>query len=188
MADRTRIEVCTAVWNDVEALFGPAGASNGCWCQYWLLGAEYHRRDRAENRRDLARQVQAGNAGLLAYRDGAAVGWARFTPRSELAWLTGRFGKYDFGEGDPWSLSCFFVRRNARGAGVMSALIEFAVRFGRDNDVAVEGYPIDPAVERSSRNRFTGVLPVFLRAGFVEHGRLAPDRVVVRREATQVNR
>lgn len=182
MADRTRTEVRTALWSDVDELFGPAGASNGCWCQYWLLGAEYHRRDRAENRRDLAEQVQAGNAGLLAYRDGVAVGWARFTRRSELAWLTDRFGKYDFGGGDPWSLSCFFVARNSRGAGVMRALIEFAVRWSRDHHVAIEGYPVDPTVERSTRNRFTGVLPTFLRAGFVECGRLTADRVVVRRD------
>src|SRR6478736_8279201 len=78
-------------WPDLAALFGPAGADNGCWCQYWLIGAEYHRRDRADNRRDLEAQARAEDAGLLAYRDGLPVGWARLTPRSELAWLTSRF-------------------------------------------------------------------------------------------------
>ena len=24
-------------WNDLEALFGPHGASGGCWCMYWRL-------------------------------------------------------------------------------------------------------------------------------------------------------
>lgn len=167
-------------WSDIEQLFGRGGASNGCWCQYWLLGADYHRRDRAENRRDLAGQLRAGHAGLLAYRDGAAVGWARFTPRSELAYLAARFALYDFGDGDPWSLSCLFVARQARGEGVMRALVEFAAQWGRDHDVPVEGYPIDPAIAGATRNRFPGVLPTFLAAGFVERGRLAKDRVVVK--------
>jgi hypothetical protein len=47
-------------WHDVERLFGRGGASNGCWCQYWIRGAEYARRDRAQNQRDLARQISGG--------------------------------------------------------------------------------------------------------------------------------
>ncbi|MDQ2849076.1 MAG: GNAT family N-acetyltransferase [Actinomycetota bacterium] len=172
--------VTESAWSDIEQLFGRGGASNGCWCQYWLLGADYHRRVRAENRRALAAQVRAGQAGLLAYRDGAAVGWARFTPRSELAYLTTRFASYDFGDGDPWSLSCFFVASQARGDGVMRTLVDFAAQWGRDQHTAVEGYPIDPAIAGATQNRFPGVLPTFLAAGFVEDGRLAKDRAVVK--------
>lgn len=168
-------------WDDVERLFGRAGASNGCWCQYWLLGPGYHRRDRAGNRLDLATQVDSGRAGLIAYRNGEPVGWARLTPRSELSWLTQRFPRYDFGENDPWALSCFFTARAARGTGVMAALVDFTTQWCSDRDAAVEAYPIDPDVERATRNRFPGVLPVFLRAGFTEVGRLATDRSVARK-------
>ena len=75
--------------------------------------------EKAQTQRDLAQQVREANAGLVAYRDGTAVGWARFTPRSELDWLLDRFPKYDFAQQDAWSLSCFFVARQARGDGVM---------------------------------------------------------------------
>jgi GNAT superfamily N-acetyltransferase len=153
-----------------------AGASTGSWGR--ITTAETALR----TGRALAEQVQDGRAGLLAYRGDVAVGWARFTPRSELEWLTTRFAKYDFGAGDPWSLSCFFVASHARGEGVMTALVDFVARWGRDHDVAVEGYPIDPTVDHATRNRFPGVLSTFLRAGFVEQGRLARDRVVVRSE------
>ena len=184
MSGRAACDVLPATsdsWVDVEQLFGRAGASNGCWCQYWLLGPGYHRRDRSENQLDLARQVQQDRAGLLAYREGSPVGWARFTPRSELGWLTSRFPGYDFGVDDPWVLSCFFVARSARGTGVMSALVNRAAQWAGDRGATVEAYPIDPSVEGATRNSFPGVRSTFLRAGFTEHGRLAKDRVVVRR-------
>ncbi len=181
-------------WTDLEGLFGRAGASNGCWCQYWLLGPGYHRRDRAANRDDLADQVAAGQAGLLArrrsaHRPGArpgaqaqldTVGWARFGPRSELDYLTGRFTNYDFGDDDPRVLSCFYVGSRHRGSGVLRSLIRFAVDWGRVNRVPVEGYPIDAEVPGATRNRFPGILRPFLDAGFTERGRLARDRAVVR--------
>lgn len=166
-------------WHDVERLFGRAGASNGCWCQYWLLGPEYARRDRSQNQGDLRRQIRAGGAGLVAYRDGEAVGWARFTPRTELPWLLSRFSTYDFEPEGAWSLSCFFVARRARGEGVMTRLIEFAARWGRDHETVIEGYPIDTSVRGATRNTFPGTLEAFTAAGFTEQGRLAEDRVVV---------
>jgi GNAT superfamily N-acetyltransferase len=182
MSGPAPIEVVNAdadAWHDVERLFGRAGASNGCWCQYWILGAEYARRDRAQNQRDLARQIRGSGAGLVAYRDGEAVGWARFTPRTELDWLLSRFSTYDFGRADAWSLSCFFVARRARGEGVMTHLVEFAARWGRDHDTLIEGYPIDTGVDGATRNTFPGTLQVFVAAGFTERGRLAADRAVV---------
>jgi GNAT superfamily N-acetyltransferase len=176
------IEVMKATadaWSDVEQLFGRAGASNGCWCQYWLLGADYTRRDRMQNQRDLQGQVHHGGAGLMAYRDGEPVGWARFTPRADLDWLLDRFAKYDFGSNDAWSLSCFFIARRARGQGVMTKLIDYATGWGHDHDTVIEGYPIDAAVDGATRNTFPGILQTFLNAGFSEQGRLARDRAVV---------
>ncbi|MGO4592205.1 GNAT family N-acetyltransferase [Leifsonia sp. 2TAF2] len=169
-------------WDEVRRLFGRAGAENGCWCQYWLLGPEYHRRDRSRNAEDLEAQVRSDRAGLLALRGDEPVGWARLTPRSELAYLTDRFARFDFPEGDPLSLTCFFIRRDARGAGVMAALIAGAKREARKHGRPVEAYPVDPDAPGATKNRFPGVLPTFLEAGFQEVGRLAPDRVVVRAE------
>ena len=179
MADIVVEPVDAERWPDLETLFGRAGADNGCWCLYWLLGAAYHRRDRAQNRQDLSAQVVAARAGLLAYRDGHPVGWARLTPRSELAWLTARFAAFDFGRDDAWALPCFFIARGARGSGVMRSLIRSAADWGRSSGVPIEGYPVDADASGATRNRFTGVLSAFLDEGFGVAGRLSDDRVVV---------
>jgi GNAT superfamily N-acetyltransferase len=171
-------------WEDLCGLFGRAGASNGCWCQYWLLGADYHRRDRTINKDSLRRECAHGRApgpGLIAYRDRHAVGWARLSPRSELGWLNQRFAGRLPDSDDPWSLSCFYVPNRYRGAGVMTALISAAVTAAREAGVTIEAYPVDSTIEGATRNRFTGVLDPFLRAGFIELVRLTPDRALVRR-------
>ena len=176
------IEVMTADannWHDVEQLFGRAGASNGCWCQYWILGADYTRRERSQNMHDLAEQVDSSHAGLVAYRNGEPLAWARFTPRSQLDWLLRRFSRYDFGNEAAWSLSCFFIAPKPRRHGVMTELVKFAAGWGRDHDTMIEGYPIDTGVDGATRNVFPGVLSAFLNVGFIETGRLGKDRAVV---------
>lgn len=95
-------------WEDLVDLFGRGGASNGCWCQYWLLGPAYHRRERSLNRDDLRAQVDSGEAGLLAYVDDRAVGWARLTRRSALPWLEQRLS-LPADDDSTWALPCFYV-------------------------------------------------------------------------------
>lgn len=178
--------VAHATWQQLSDLFGRAGASNGCWCQYWLIGPEYHRRERALNRRALHDEIEppaAPRPGLLAQDpDGETVGWARLTPRSELSWLRTRFAKSLPDGGDEiWSVPCFFVRTRSRINGVMSALIAGSIDIAGQYGIPVlEGYPIDPAVEGATRNRFAGILESFLRAGFSEVSRLSGDRALVR--------
>ena len=48
------------LWPALEDLFGKGGASNGCWCMYWRLGPEYHKRPREKNRSALRSIVQHG--------------------------------------------------------------------------------------------------------------------------------
>jgi hypothetical protein len=50
----------TSLWPDLEALFGKAGASNGCWCMYWRIGPEYHKRPREKNKSVFRKIVKQG--------------------------------------------------------------------------------------------------------------------------------
>ncbi len=180
MAASLRVEhVDSSRWEDLAGLFGRGGASNGCWCQYWLLGPAYHRRERSLNRDDLHAQAGSGEAGLLAYDAGdRAVGWARLTPRAGLPWLSERF---DLDESPAWAMPCFYVASSSRGTGVMSALIDAGVQWASARGVTLQACPVDPAVPGATRNRFSGVLQPFLDAGFREVARPRPERVIVER-------
>lgn len=168
-----------ARWDDVVGMFGRAGASNGCWCQYWILGAGYHQRERASNRADLLAQISGGMAGILAFRQGRPVGWARVCERDDLDWLIERFSRYRFTGSGVLAMPCLYVPPGERGTGVMTALIAGALDWATEHRKVLQAYPIDPSVEGATHNRFTGVLPSFLAAGFTEVGRLAADRPVV---------
>ena len=120
------------LWPQLEELFGPVGACNGCWCMYWRIGSAYTQRPRDENKAAFRKIVTKGPApGLLAFADGVAVGWAQVTPRAALPGLDrGRFTRA-VDDAPVWSVSCFYIRKGWRGKGVMTALIDAAVAFAK---------------------------------------------------------
>ncbi len=172
-------------WDDLEELFGPRGAVGGCWCWYWRLpGAEWQARCGEGTRALLRERVEAGPPpGLLAYRDGAPVGWCAVAPRSELQRLqrSPRLGPVD---GVPvWAVSCFYIHRRHRRQGVARALLLAAVAHARAAGApGLEGYPLDDGDGRRISNgaAYTGTLSLFRSAGFQEVARRGP-RPIVRR-------
>jgi hypothetical protein len=56
-------------WRDLASLFGPNGASEGCWCMLWRIpGSEWVKGKRDGNRAQMRELVTAGPPpGLLAY-------------------------------------------------------------------------------------------------------------------------
>lgn len=172
----------------LERLFGRAGASNGCWCAYWILGPDYHRRDRALNREMLREAASTGPApGLLAFEAGAdpstaaAVGWARLTLRSELTWLNRTRALAPVDEWPVLALPCFYVARGHRGKGVTAALIAAAASEAVARHApGLEAYPVDASLPGATRNAFTGYLRDFTAAGFHEVARRSPTRPIVR--------
>lgn len=173
--------VTAELWPALVDLFGRGGASNGCWCMYWLLGPDYHRRPRELNRQALERAATDGPPpGLLALDEsGTALGWCRLTPRAELAWLDERRTAVD--DLPVWSMPCFYVRRGARGQGVMTALIEGAIEQARASGApALEAYPVDTSVPGSTHNLFTGTVAGFEKAGFTVVARNHAARPIMR--------
>ena len=166
------------LWPSLEDLFGKGGASNGCWCMYWRIGSEYHKREREKNRKAFRRIVEQGPPpGLLAFDGERVVGWCQLTPRAQLAWLD-RKPPFERVDALPvWSISCFYVRRGYRRKGVMRALIAGALKAAKHSHAAaLEAYPVDTAQPGSTSNVFTGTVSAFRRMGF---------KTVARREATR---
>ena len=129
-------------WPALEELFGRGGASNGCWCMYWRIGSEYHRRPRQENRNAFHDIVKRGPPpGLLAFDGERPVGWCQLTTREDLPWLehTRFFERID--DRPVWAITCFYIKRGYRRRGVMSALIAEAVKVAkRAKAAALEAY------------------------------------------------
>jgi len=135
-------------WYDLVDLFerrGPRGGHRnspaaGCWCMYWRNRSVLHGTQR---KRAMARGVRAGREpGLLAYRDGAPIGWVSIAPRDEYESLlqSPQYRPRD-DDRDIWSLVCFVVDRPERGSGVADELLEAAVAHAcARSAAAIEAY------------------------------------------------
>jgi GNAT superfamily N-acetyltransferase len=172
------------LWPALEDLFGKRGASNGCWCMYWRLVPEYHRRPREKNKAAFRSIVRRGPPpGLLAFDGEVAVGWCQITPRTALSWLNRTRLLPGVDDVPVWSLSCFYVRRSYRKRGVMSALIAAAVKAARRAKApALEAYPVDTDASKSTTNVFTGTASTFARAGFKTVAGRVPSRPIMRHD------
>ena len=170
------------LWPALEALFGPNGACNGCWCMYPTIGAAYRRRARALNKRDFHAMVAAGPPpGLLAFDGDMAVGWCRLGPRAEMPVLDRSWRLRAVDDQPVWSLSCFYVRKGHRRRGVTAALIAAALAVAkRAKAPALEAYPFDHAVSPSATG--TGYASTFAKAGFKTVARRIPARPIMRHD------
>lgn len=177
-------------WDDLVTLFGPNGAYSNCWCTWWRLSAKTWDAAGPDARREqLHETVRSGPApGLLAYHDGAPVGWVAVAPRAEYPRLNRSPHTRPVDDVPVWSVTCFWIPRAQRRAGVATALLgaarDHAAQAGAP---AIEGYPVDPAMRRvGASDAYTGTVPMFQRAGFAEMARRSPTgRVVMRRVLTQ---
>jgi GNAT superfamily N-acetyltransferase len=157
-------------WPDLAALFDEGGDPKWCWCAYWRVRArDFSVSGRAENRERL--RTLAGRSpapGLVAYRDGRAVGWVGLGPRADFERLVRSKTLLPIDDRPVWSIVCFVVSRPARRSGVARALLDAAVAYARDHGApAVEGYPIDTGGARTqSAWLYTGTLSMFAAAGF----------------------
>ena len=180
----TILPLTPSLWPALEALFGKSGASNGCWCMYWRIGPEYHKRLREKNKNAFRRIVKQGPPpGLLAFDGERPVGWCQLTPRQALSWLNRKRTLEPVDDMPVWSISCFYIRRGYRRKGVMSALIREALKSAkRGNAPAVEAYPIDTRRPGSTSNAFTGIASTFGRLGFKPVSLREPSRPVMRHD------
>src|SRR5215212_6742118 len=171
------------LWAGVGQVFGAREEDpDSCWCQ------RFRRHEEADNRSALRREV--GDApvpvGLLAHRDGEAVGWTRVVPRETLPGITGNRALARLLDDDPdaWWVACVVVRREHRGTGVGAALLAAAVDWAAQHDASVlDGHPVDTGGTTGTPSPsalFTGTLSMFRRAGFTEIGRTYRTRPVMR--------
>jgi len=172
-------------WPDLERLFGPRGASSGCWCMWWRLArAEFDRQTADGHRMGLKGLVDAGRPpGILAYAGDEPVAWVSLGPREEYAALERSRLLKRVDDQPVWSIVCFFVAKPYRRQGLMVELLRGATAYAASQGAKIlEGYPVDPADERVSGGStgYVGLASAFRKAGFVAVAQPSPQRSVMR--------
>jgi GNAT superfamily N-acetyltransferase len=189
-APRLAIRPLTADrWPDLVRLFGPRGACAGCWCMYWKRPRrEYEAGKGAGNRRALRRIVKEGEMpGLLAYDGDEPIAWCALARRDTYPRLEDSRILSPVDDQPVWSITCLFVRRDHRRAGVTPALLRAAVdHVRRRGGRVVEGYPIDrKGGHIAAAFAWTGLASAFRRAGFREVARRSATRPIMRASIDQ---
>jgi GNAT superfamily N-acetyltransferase len=171
-------------WPDLEVLFGPRGASGGCWCMWWRLQRwEYDQKKGDSNRLSLRNIVASGSpTGILTYADAQPVGWCAIAPRPDYSALARSRVLMPVDDRLVWSVTCFYIAREWRRRALTVQLLNAAVAFARKNGAAiVEGYPHDPqSGNMADAFAWTGLVSAFRKAGFEEVARRSPTRPIMR--------
>jgi GNAT superfamily N-acetyltransferase len=177
-------------WGDLVTVFDRPGDAKGCWCMFYRVRSRDFERLWGQGARAAFREVVADGPppGLLAYRDGAPVGWCAVAPRDAFPRILHSPVLRPVDDAPAyWAVVCFYVVRSERRGRVAAALLDAAVDFATDHGAAaVEGYPKDTAGARKHANEmFVGSMSMFQEAGFEEAGRRSPQRPIMRRRVSR---
>jgi len=151
---------------------------------WWRRTAREFEAFKGEQNRIAFREIVESGAepGLLAYAAGRPIGWCAVAPREVYPRLARSRILKPVDDLPVWSVTCFFVAKAHRRAGVSRRLLGAAIEFVRERGGRiVEGYPKDaggaPQVDAFVH---TGLASAFFGAGFVEVARRAPTRPILR--------
>jgi GNAT superfamily N-acetyltransferase len=150
---------------------------------YWRLPrARFLKGKGSANRRALRRLVLAGGTpGLIGYQGRRPVAWCAVGPRPSFPGLERSRVLAPVDQRPVWSITCLFVMKSARRAGVSVRMLREAARWARGRGARiVEGYPVETTTRQADPFVWTGLAQGFRRAGFREVLRRSPVRPIMR--------
>jgi GNAT superfamily N-acetyltransferase len=187
MLDPTKLRFHAATpsrWSAIEKLFGERGACGGCWCMAWRLrNKDWVAGKGAANKRAFKKIVTAGGRpGVVGYFGREPIAWCAIAPRAEFLRLESSRVLKPVDDRPVWSITCLFVLKPYRRQGVSVSLLDAAVDYARRRGAEiVEGYPIEPTMERTPDPFiWLGVPSAFRRAGFKKVAQRSPTRPIMR--------
>jgi GNAT superfamily N-acetyltransferase len=171
-------------WSYFRDLFGDKGAYGGCWCMWWRLSRrEFEKGQGAGNRRAMKRIVDSGVIpGLLAFKDGKAVGWCSVAPRENYGVLERSRVLKRLDDKPVWSIVCFYVHKDYHNQGISGKLILGAIQYVKAcGGRIIESYPTQPRTKKLPPvSSFMGLPGIFKAAGFVECKRASASKIIMR--------
>jgi len=179
-------DILPATWEGFSAVMGEKGGCGGCWCMLWRRSKKEMDAGMGEgNRRAMKRLFDAGQVpGLVAYRQGEAVGWIQVDERRAFPRLEASRVLRPLDDKEVWSVSCFLVDKRFRRQGLSLLLLEAACDFAAARGARIlEGYPIDtPKRDYPPVFACTGFVGAYRAAGFTEVARRSETRPIMRRD------
>jgi GNAT superfamily N-acetyltransferase len=170
-------------WDDLERLFGPGGASGGCWCMWFRRrSSEFATAKARENKADLHGLVERGEEpGLIAYWDGEPAGWISLDRRERYPRIENSRLFRPLDDTPVWSVVCFVIGKPYRRSGLSGRLLAAAIEYARERGgTMLEAYPVEPTTNLTGDHGFQGIRSVFTRAGFHEAARAPNGRPIMR--------
>ena len=142
--------------------------ANVCWCLAYRIPSKENTALRGTARGErVARLMQNGPIGVLAYDGEEVVGWAAVARREDTTFARNRTIPH-VDDLDVWSVWCIRVRPGFRGRGISHHLLAGAVEYARSCGApAIEGYPVDNGGEKVDLTMaYVGTRGLFEKAGF----------------------
>jgi GNAT superfamily N-acetyltransferase len=173
-------------WTDIEKLFGERGACGGCWCMFWRVPRkQYEANKGTANKRALKKIITSGRKpGIIAYSGKEPVAWCAVAPREDYVALANSRLLKPVDDKPVWSISCLFIKKAYRRQGISARMLKAAIAFAASHGAkVVEGYPVDPSMERMPDPfLWHGTTSAFKAAGFKEVLRRSESRPIMRFE------
>lgn len=143
-----------------------------------LPRAEYLSGKSSGNKRRMKSLVERGPPpGLLGFLGKECVAWCAIGPREHFDALARSRIFKPVNDVPVWSLPCFFLRKDVRGHGLMTAMARAAAAWASKRGARViEAYPTEKPRAQPDVFLWTGVASGFARAGFREVARRSPHR------------
>lgn len=156
-------------FDDFADVVNPNRRATHCWClSHRLSASEIAELGQGSRERAMRALCERPNPpGVVAYLDGAPVGWCNIGPRAEITRLAQSRLIRAVDDVAVWSIVCLVVRGGYRKRGVTTPLIEGAVAYAAARGApAVEAYPVDPVGRMDVTMAFVGTRGMFERTGF----------------------
>ncbi len=101
---------------------------------FWRLPRADFKKMKGEGTKAVLQKMTAKNevAGLIAYVDGQPAGWCSVGPREDYAALENSRVLTRVDDQPVWSIVCFFMLKPFRKQGMMSALLQGAMQYAKD--------------------------------------------------------